>query len=305
MIGYWIDLAVRSKEMGKSRWKLYFKIGKLLTNLWYPITQRFNNRIGIDKDGTVIVSLTSFPQRINTVWVTIASLMNQSVKPKKIVLWLANEQFPNRKVPRTLQRLENRGLEIRYCDDLRPHKKYYYTMKEYPGETVITADDDVFYPEDHIEKLIEGSRKYPGSVVCRWSHEIRMDQCGAFLPYNDWPNECDIEPNFMLLPVGCNGVLYPPYSMSDEVFNKENLKKLALSTDDLWLKCMELLNGTKAVNCERTPIIFFNNIFLQHTGLWRSNAQVGINQNDLVWESLMREYPSAKKYLDMGKGKEK
>ena len=43
----------------------------------------------------LIVSLTSFPARINTVHQVIESLLNQTKKADKIILWLAPEQFPN------------------------------------------------------------------------------------------------------------------------------------------------------------------------------------------------------------------
>ena len=297
MIEFWTKIARDKKKCGNDKWPIYFKIGKLIVNLLYPLTQLHNTNIGIDPQGTAIVSLTSFPKRIHTVWVTIASLMNQTVKPKKIILWLSKEQFFNKKIPKSLEKLKKRGLEINFCDDIRPHKKYFYTMKEFPNDVVITADDDIFYPENHIETLLLESEKYPNCVVCRWSHEILLDKYGRFIPYNNWPNESKREPSFALLPVGCNGVLYPARALSGEVFNKDRLIELALYTDDLWLKCMELLNNTKAVNCDETPIIFFNNIFSQYNGLWKYNAKTGENRNDEVWCSLMREYPMAEAVL--------
>lgn len=41
----------------------------------------------------VIVSLTSYPPRIKTVDQVIRSLLAQTVKPWKIILWLANKEF--------------------------------------------------------------------------------------------------------------------------------------------------------------------------------------------------------------------
>ena len=41
----------------------------------------------------LIVSLTSFPERINLAHITISTLLNQSLEPDKIILWLAEEQF--------------------------------------------------------------------------------------------------------------------------------------------------------------------------------------------------------------------
>ena len=44
---------------------------------------------------------------------------------------------------------QKRGLTIRFCEDLKAHKKYYYAFKEYPDDIVITVDDDVIYPQEY------------------------------------------------------------------------------------------------------------------------------------------------------------
>lgn len=297
MIRKWIELTRRKKEKGNNYWTYYYKLGKLVTNLFFPIQQWANQSIGVESTSDVVVSLTSFPPRINTVWVTIASVMKQYYKPKRIILWLAEEQFPDRKVPHSLKRLVKRGLEIKYCDDLKPHKKYFYTLQECQNEIVITVDDDILYPEDFIETLVHKSTENPGCVVCHWSHKILSDNMGNFGLYNDWPNTPISKPSFRLLPVGCNGVLYPPSCLSSEIFDKEKMCRLAPFTDDLWLKCMGVLNGTKAVNCDKIPIIYFENVFAQRKGLWKSNAASGINRNDLVWNILMNEYPEVKRTI--------
>ncbi len=62
------------------------------------------------------------------------------------------EQFPAGKLPESVQRLTTRGLEICYCEDLKSHKKYFEAMKQFPQEIIVTADDDILYPENHLEK---------------------------------------------------------------------------------------------------------------------------------------------------------
>ena len=36
-------------------------------------------------------------------------------------------------------------VRLRWVDDLKPHKKYFFAFKEYPNDLVITIDDDVLY----------------------------------------------------------------------------------------------------------------------------------------------------------------
>lgn len=84
-------------------------------------------------DNEVIVSLTSFPARMDKIYITLESLFRQTIRPDRIILWLADEQYPDKKaVEMRLKKYKKLGLEIQYCDDLRSHKKYFYTMKKYP-----------------------------------------------------------------------------------------------------------------------------------------------------------------------------
>ncbi len=137
---------------------IHYKFNKALVNLFYPVFGKCRN--GVDKSRNVIISLTSYPARIDTLHLTVMTLLNQTVKPRSVMLWLANEQFPKREdeLPEKLLALKKYGLEIRFCEDLRPHKKYYYTMKENPECYVITVDDDVFYPENLVEELMTASQ---------------------------------------------------------------------------------------------------------------------------------------------------
>jgi len=296
MITFFYESVRKSKLHNRPYWKLLYKVNKLLANLLFPLSQRWRKAYGLDAESRIIVSLTTYPARIRGVWITIASLLVQSVKPYKVILWLAEEQFPDRKVPGSLERLKKRGLEIRFCEDLRPHKKYYEAMRKYGSYYVITADDDILYPEDHIQRLWAGKEKYPGAVICHWSHKISCDREGNFQSYNDWPDNGEEEPSYGTLAVGCNGILYPPGCLPEEAFRREEIKKYALDTDDLWLKCMEILSGHKAVNCNQTVLIYFNRLSTKGSGLWRGNLGRERN-NDRIWGQLMEQYPEVKKRL--------
>ena len=92
-------------------WK--YRFYKMLINLGYPILNKKFEKIGISEESSIIVSLTSFPERINTVWLTIVTLLSQTLKPKKVLLWLAKSQFEGIELPDNLKRLEKYGLEIK------------------------------------------------------------------------------------------------------------------------------------------------------------------------------------------------
>lgn len=295
MIKFFYEAVRKQKSAGRPYWKLTYKLYKALVNLLFPLWAKGNKGCGVDGESKIIVSLTTYPARIGSAWLAIASLLNQTIKPRKVILWLAEEQFPGQEIPKSLERLKRRGLEIRFCEDLKSHKKYYYTMQEYPDYYVVTADDDTFYPEDHIQRLWEEHDRYPDAVICHWSHQIAMDAQGEFAVYNNWRvSNREDTPSYISIAVGCGGILYPPGSVPTETFEKEKIMEYALYTDDLWLKCMEILNGWKVVNCNKTPLIYFNVLALGDSGLWRSNTS---QNNDINWKKLMALYPEVRNRL--------
>lgn len=112
-------------------------------------------------DYEVILSMTTYPKRMETLPIVIESLLRQTVKPTKFQLWLAEEQYPDKAaLLRDMKTYTERGLEIMFCEDLKSHKKYYYAMKDNPDAIVITVDDDIIYPESMLEKLLKTHQKH-------------------------------------------------------------------------------------------------------------------------------------------------
>ncbi|WP_051538336.1 hypothetical protein [Butyrivibrio proteoclasticus] len=280
---------------------IHYKLNKGIVNVLYPIFGKCE--FGVEPSSNVIISLTSYPARIKTVHLTIMTLLNQTVKPKSVVLWLASEQFPNgiKDLPVKLTILEPKGLKIRFCDDLRSHKKYYYAMKDNPESYVITVDDDVYYPENLVETLIETSAKYPDTVVCTWGHEIFLEK-GDVYTADKWQYSTEGSlPSYELIPTGVGGVLYPPHSLSEEVFNKDAFKEQCINADDLWLKAMALLKGTKAVRVDKPAKLYFSILSTQKEGLYYDNAIQ--DKNSIAWKNIMEAYPKCREVLIESIGK--
>lgn len=191
----------------------------------------------------VVVSLTSFPKRFQTLHLVVEGLLRQSVRPDHIVLYLTAAQVPEvEKLPRKLLALRKRGLEIRLCpDEIRSHTKYFYAMQEFPDDIVITVDDDLFYRSDLVESLLQCHKEHPGHIIANWVKRINSDTDR----YAWWPDVTDRPQSsnrFLLL--GVSGVLYPPKSLHPDVFDADNIKALSLTADDVWLSAMALRQGT-------------------------------------------------------------
>lgn len=204
-----------------------------------------------ERDETYIVSLTSFPERINEIWITIETIIRQNFKPDKIILWLAEEQFPDQILPESLTNLKKRGLTIEFVEDLRSHKKYFYSMLQYPESNIITLDDDQYYPSNLLKNIVDLHQKYPWCITTNRAHKMTFTN-NSINPYRKWKHDAiDKLPSMTLVPTGGAGTLYPPGTLHEEVFNKVLFKALCYHADDLWLKVMSIKKGTNVVTNNR------------------------------------------------------
>lgn len=238
-----------------------------------------------------IVSLTTFPSRIDKVWLVIETILRQKQKPDKIILWLYKGEFNEKKsLPSRLLGLEKRGLEIRFCDEnLMPHKKYYYTMLEYPEANVVTVDDDMFYPPDLLFKLMKFHKQYPAAIVCPVTRKIEIENI-KMEHYQNWKyTSKNSLPSFTNLMIGVGGVFYPSNSLYPDVLDLEKLKRFALKADDLWLKIMSLKNNTKVVSLAGEYNRFYIPV-LHDNDKRLMDFNIGEGQNDLIFNQLMEYY---------------
>lgn len=261
-----------------------------------PISELSLNKESREKK--IILSLTSFPSRIEVVGYVIKSLFNQTMKPDRIILWLADEQFPNKQLPDLLKDLCKKGLEIRYCKDLKSHKKYHYVLQEQrEDELVITYDDDIIYPENSVEMLYKTHLNFPRCIVCNRAAEAFIEN-GRFVPYNKWKvysSEGVNKASAHLFPSTGSGTLYPYGSINKEAFNTKNMMECAFSADDLWMRFMSALEGTKVIKtrkCHRTFSVLEDS---QKESLQVENCLN--NGNDLAMERLCEKYPEAVKNM--------
>lgn len=247
------------------------------------------------RDITVTASMTSFPARIECVHLAIKSLMLQSYKPDRIVLWLANEQFPDRALPQSLTELEKYGLEIRWCDDLYGHKKYYYCITEQKeNEVVITFDDDIIYPVDCIKRLIAKHREFPGCLVCERAQAFKKGKDGCVENPGRWDVISDVgvkTPSYSLNPSPGGGCLIPYGAFYKDAYDKKIICDLAYKNDDLWYMFMAAQNGTRTIKTRKYHKIF--SLIAGSQTVQMATENVIGNKNIAIMRGLIDSYPAA------------
>ena len=229
---------VNSLEMHKQNVRTLYE--------YYSMNNKESGIVARGNDSELIVSLTTYGERVYTVHLVIESLFMQTLKPNRVILWLAEDEFSGSKLPITLISKMERGLEIRYCQDLRSYKKLIPCRELFPDANIVTVDDDVIYPHDFLENLYLEHCEHPEDVIFTRGRIIACHS-GEVKPYAEWSNNKNMcGDSLRYLPIGVGGVLYPPHSLNGEVFNQENFQKLAPYADDLWFKTMSLLNKTQS-----------------------------------------------------------
>lgn len=196
-------------------------------------------------ESEIIVSLTTHGNRIYDVHAAIESIMQGSMKPNKIVLWIS-EDYRDTILPLTLQRQMNRGLEIKYCRDIRSYTKLIYSLESFPNASIITIDDDILYPYDLLEHLINAHIESPDVICANWIRETPLNLDKSYMSILRWPqlfNAQQLSNRYFF--EGFAGVLYPPHSLDTEVFNESTFMDICKYADDVWFNAMALKAGTK------------------------------------------------------------
>lgn len=246
----------------------------------------------------VIISLTSHPGRIDVVHKTIISLLNQTEKPDRIILWLANEQFRNRELdlPKRLLLLTNHGLEIKWYKDIRSYKKLIPTILCFPNEIIVTVDDDWYYHKTMLEVLLLEHSIHPTEIISSEVTHPFFNENGYFVSSHSTVNY-NGKASFYNKLLGGTGTLYPPNALDKEVFKEERFLALAPTNDDIWFWAMAVKNGTK-IRVPENPVHPFA---MTAPEIQRANSLDSINSSQNLYiettNKIFEFYPEIKERL--------
>lgn len=246
----------------------------------------------VKRDVPIIVSLTSYEARFKDLEISLYSLLNQSLKPDIIILWLSDEIESLNDLPYEITKYIKNGLEIRFVKDIGSYTKAIYAFKEYQEAIIVTADDDIYYPQKWLERLYHSYIAHPKDIQVHRAHRVRLKD-RKILPYEKWEKHVQEESarfdNFL---TGVGGVLYPPNCFLSEVFRNDIFLKYAPTADDIWFWFMALIsnrrirvvqNHIKTLSCTN----LLRQILPNRKTLYSINST---GRNDEQVENLMKFY---------------
>jgi len=295
---------VRGRASGKKRTidEAYF-LKYDLNDIEEAFASFVANTSSVRKGQEVVVSMTSFPAAIAYAERTIRSLVQGSVLPDRLVLYLTFSQFAEAGIPDSLLELQksNPVFEIRnYGQDIRSYRKLIPALADFPEAILVTVDDDVHYHRDMLRELLDLHNKVPNAVLAHRAKHIRMGK-----PYRKWKKYRwyhflfkRIRVSFATLATGVGGVLYPPHSLHPEMLDPALFTAIAPTTDDIWFWAAAVRNGVPII-----PVPFGRN---KPRGLGkprclelkRTNFKGGEDKNVAALKKIIERYPDIRGKLN-------
>ena len=261
----------------RSRLTHYLKMSA--HGLWADVLNRWS-RASVVGDAPVVVSLTTHSIRIQRVHRTLESIARGEVKPQRLIVWLGLRD-QGKPLPLALQRLQARGLEVRYAEDCGPHTKYFPYVCSEPRHrlAMVTADDDIWYPSFWLRELWRAHERAPDHVHCYRARRVRLrGDALALQPYETWPFMDDDRPGPTVFATGVGGVVYPPALLDRLRDAGTAFQQCCPKADDLWLHVTALRNGFVAKQLGARMQEFNTMPSTQSVGL--QNENVAMARND-------------------------
>jgi hypothetical protein len=204
----------------------------------YTLYNLFAQRPINSAKSNVIISLTTYSPRLRSVYYTIESIALGYSRPNQVILWLCGDDLND--LPRSLKRLQSRGLKIRECEDSKSYKKLVPVAslgKELDGVSyVMTADDDLIYPRNWLDILpLYVSSENRKQIFSQRARQVTFKN-GGLDDYANWPviTRDNHIADAGIFPTGGAGSCYPVDFLRELSKLGDEFKDLAPEQDDIW-----------------------------------------------------------------------
>lgn len=234
-----------------------------------------------------VVSLTSHPERFDTLSQTLNSLLAQRLIAKKIYLNIAQDDIS--KLPAYVKDFASSGLiNINACENLGPGKKLIPTLKLEKALPIIVVDDDLIFDTDLTLKLMIVHHLSPGTIIASRVHKITHTPEGEISAYSKWQKNYSLStgPSMDLFATSGAGTLYKADFFHVDVTDEKTYSELAFYTDDLWWFIQSKRVGTKTKRLPGQSVLNYID-GTQEIGLWNNGNK---ERNDVNLRALMKRY---------------
>jgi len=229
----------------------------------------------------VPISMTSWMPRIDALPLVLLSMIEQSLRPAAVHVWLCAED-QDMISARHRDFFADYGVQFHETDNMGPHKKWLPLIESGHEDPFVIADDDTYYPWDWLEALVREGAEHPDEIIANRCHKMKVDANHHLRPYAEWQKgvSSQKESSHYLFAVGCGGTLIRPDAIAQEFRSRDLISKLCHRADDIWLKAAYIHSGFK-VRKSRYDFPSLDYPGTAQSGLAVTNVDQGENDQQL------------------------
>lgn len=231
-----------------------------INNSCYEDILNFNylNKPRVKNKNKIVISLTTIPSRIDKLYITLFSLLDQTRRVDEIIL---NIPYKSRKnidyvIPKWLDVLKNKSswLVLNRCEDYGPITKVLPTIDLYRGKNVdmIVLDDDTIYNENIVRNYCYFKNMFKKKVAITGTGYRMFKKDNTEMKYDTSLEKYGIKQVDILM--GYTGYIinsdyfekdfYDFYKSDDKfIFVDDNCISLYLRSKDIPVYSLRRLNG--------------------------------------------------------------
>lgn len=202
----------------------------------------------------IYISLTSIFQNQDILMKTCESLINQTLLPDKIFIYLSelpylldlgfkDKLISNNNLQTFLERHSNL-INIKWVENEGPYRKLLPLLKEKWNEEciIITVDDDTIYDKGLIKNMINDYKIHN----CVINYRGFTPSCKNLNNFNYHKRDKLVNKHLYNFPTGKGGILYKPsffYKTTNLIFNKDVYMHCCKTQDDIWFYLVRIKNN--------------------------------------------------------------
>lgn len=254
----------------------------------------------------ITVSLTSFPEALPYAVQAIRSVLDGSMLPDRIVLYLDTWKFPDGSIPPELETLKSECpfFEVRFDPaPIRSYKKLIPALRDFPEDIIVTVDDDISYHRNLLRDLVRMHRRIPDAVI---AHRVRRIIHNK--PYSAWRKYKwydfifkRIRPGYANLQTGVGGVLYPPHSLDEAMLDPDLFMSIAPTVDDVWFWAAAVSKGTYVIPLPNGQHRCREIGKPKELSLKTTNLKPGDDRNYEAFRKILERFPDIRQKIEYEK----
>ncbi|MEZ7509750.1 glycosyltransferase [Cloacibacterium sp. Arc13] len=235
--------------MHRLKQKIVFLRNHFIYKKWDFLAKINQTKLYTDPKADFVVSIATYPKRAHLLPAVFEALNQQTQLPQKWIVVLTEEEWPGLQLPKYLNKLINRGIEIVWVkNNSFAVKKLLPVMQKYPDLGVITLDDDIIYHKSLVRGLLNNRTENPETIVGYVGKAMVKKENQLHMYYREKNAANKNTPSSQVYLIGWGGIYYPAGSLHEKAFNEDQVRRIVPGRgSDIWFWAAAIANNTNQI----------------------------------------------------------